>query len=132
MRDIKFRGKSIETTAWTYGGYVKFIDSKGEEYHIIITFSQDAEPDFVPVIPETVGQHTGRDNIYQGDIVAGNFPKAQEGVVVWDKARAGFYIKPFSYNNRAAYDKYYKMNSTKLTVVGNLWNNPEYSDGRKH
>lgn len=67
MHDIKFRGKDIITGEWRYGYYVKNvyrIDGVVIERHEIINDGIRYE-----VIPETVGQYTGMDEVYCGDVV---------------------------------------------------------------
>ena len=78
-------------------------------------------------------QYTGLEDkngkkIFDGDIVIGYFPYGEKGVVVWDEKRCGFYILPYWEHGvgRASNDKYYKMNATKLEVIGNVYDNPIY------
>lgn len=67
--------------------------------------------------------------VCEGDVVDGNWPYAKRGIVTWDDARCGFYVAPFDADGfvggSAAYDKGYKMNSAKMLVVGNVFENPE-------
>lgn len=74
VRPIKFRGKSIETGQWVYGYFVRN-DENGTCYIITQTKIGGSHP--VRVIPETVGEFTGRYikngnevcEIYEGDII---------------------------------------------------------------
>jgi uncharacterized phage protein (TIGR01671 family) len=79
-RQIKFRGKQIDTGVWVYGFYKKLALNKVEKicYQLADYTWIDAE-----VIPGTVGQFTGlKDSdgreIYEGDIftVNGKYPKS--------------------------------------------------------
>lgn len=56
-REILFRGVLPKCKEWVYGGYFKaeYCDGKGLQNFIKITGAG-----FVPVLPETVGQFTGR------------------------------------------------------------------------
>jgi uncharacterized phage protein (TIGR01671 family) len=54
MREIKFRGKSLETGKWVYGYYVNTHDRHRIIYEDYEGFYCEEEVD-----PETIGQYTG-------------------------------------------------------------------------
>lgn len=71
MREIKFRGKEINTGKWVYGFYTQgsFIDPNTEKETVRHIIDNGMLHD---VVPETIGQYTGLKDkngkeIYEGD-----------------------------------------------------------------
>lgn len=125
MREIEFRAKKLAENDWVYGDLVK-----NNELDYLIFNSQASYYDTFLVLKETIGQYTGvKDKngkkIFEGDIVKGKFPYAEICVVVWSDKRCGFYLQPISKLGRASYDPYYKLNSAKLEIIGNIFDNGE-------
>lgn len=60
MREIKFRGKSIDRDDWVYGSLV---EGKHETWIIDAPPQQGIPTQMVPVDPKTVGQFTGLNDV---------------------------------------------------------------------
>ncbi len=144
MRDILFRGKSIDSGKWLYG--YPLIDmaecslkAKGkcvcphDGSSAEILFWDDAfhEYDSESVIPDTIGQYTNLTDkngvkIFEGDILKGlryydygewGEDKPCKFIVAWEAAKARF--SPFH-----LFDGYtYELKT--FEVIGNIHDNPE-------
>ena len=122
MREIKFRGKRIDTGEWVYGdllqdGDLSFIVGSLKEF-------MDTPVNECLVNPETVGQYTGLKvsngkEIYEGDIfqVKAYEPKYEiyfnNGV--FEYRQIGSSNRPFLLR-RIYFDSY---------IIGNIHDNPE-------
>ena len=131
MREILFRGKSIITNEWVYGGIVHQTDFYGDivdRYYIVDgTDTRDYDIGYSErVIPETVGQFTGLTDkngikIFEGDIVKGTFlgfPIPIEDDVFsicWQEDVAGYKANYFE----------------NVEVIGNIHDNPELLETNK-
>lgn len=115
-REILFRGRQIDNGQWVYG-YLS-------EPNVINVEVKDNSTEFLTyddyyVIPETVGQYTGRqdkneNDIYEGDIVQAVFVDKYtlKGEVVYDQDR--FIVKgPGSPLSTFA-------SSKQIEVIGNI------------
>lgn len=131
MREILFRGKSIITNEWVYGGIVHQTDFYGDivdRYYIIDgTDTRDYDIGYSErVIPETVGQYTGLTDkngkkIFEGDIILYDGTSKQE--VIWDEYEwnlSGFY-NLFMDNPTSAFSE----GTSKMEIIGNIYDNPE-------
>ena len=124
MREIKFRGKSIDTCTMVFGYY--FYDKKTGKHYIIVNLQEGERVNVSPeirsisfeVIPETVGQFTGRNDknyidIYSNDIVLYN---GKRWVIIDDYMMN---IVPDAHS-QIFYDP------DKIEIIGNATDNPEY------
>ena len=118
MREIIFRGKSIESGEWLYGDYAPRISL----YHANI-FTKENYLEGVAVDEETVGQYTGLTDkdgrrIFEGDIIA---DKNELFSVRWSEKISGFVavgehrMQPSMNQGTMKY----------CEVVGNIYDNDE-------
>ncbi len=141
-REIKFRGRCVMTGNWAYGYYYP---SKG--HHII----RDANDSETMVLPESVGQYTNQKDskekeVYEGDVYRDEFSiDDEEGideriifVCVYLKSISSFvWIDSDEYAlGLHEYDKWpddleapYPLDADempKITIIGNIYDNPKY------
>ena len=120
MREIKFRGKHIETGRWVYGYYVCTHNRHRIIYEDYEGFYCEEE-----VIPETVGQYTGLKDkngkeIYEGDIILfNNFGDTLDKVVY---SSGCFHTSGRGY----LLDKI-----REIEVIGNIYENPELLEEKR-
>jgi uncharacterized phage protein (TIGR01671 family) len=140
MREVCFRGKRTYDGRWCYGVPVNcdggdvILVGDLDKYQTVYELYQATED----VIPETVGQYTGRnvgaDKLFEGDIIEWQEDyddlwgdsKSYTGhsIVIWDSdnscwsLKTDTYIQPF---NDFTWDRCY--------VVGNIHDNPELLKG---
>jgi hypothetical protein len=125
-REIKFRGKSIETGECIIGSYTHCHDEKGNP--CIIPLGDNR---FFPVAKETVGQLTGLKDkngkeIYEGDIVIGD--AGIECAVDWDKENARFHANGIRVKQVGIPAEAF----VRREIIGNLHSNPELLGGENN
>jgi hypothetical protein len=127
MREILFRGKSIEDNKWVYGDLIREKKSFGKICTRIYRTTNNGW-ELIDVDSKTVGQYTGLNDkngnkIFEGDIV--DFPDRSDsesyGVVEYDTNETEFGI---------VYDSIYEglgrqYHSRDIEVIGNIFDNPE-------
>lgn len=134
MRDIKFRGKTLDDGRWVYGSLIiskPFVDGVREAWireETILPLGTISTPtaNFIRVDTKTVGQYTGLKGkngreVYEGDIL---LQKDTRLIVKWDDRHAMY--KCFFVDLA---ENYYNLDDTYIRdffeVVGNIHENPE-------
>lgn len=154
MREILFRGKSVNDGRWIYGDLSNYGD-----YKTITTLKDFSIIDSCEVIPETVGQYTGLKDVH--------CKRVFEGDIVRYCDRLGYQMYQESIEDQEAYDNeiydpgfrigavvYYTDDFSGFDlsdhnfdcnglselvcsgdyfyeVIGNIWDNPELLEGDK-
>jgi len=93
MRDIgKFRGLRTDGGGWAYGYLFKIW-----EQAYILWGTTNGVPNMVEVIPETVGEYTGKhdvngkERLWEGDVIA-MFQGTQRSEIFWDDEVAAWMV----------------------------------------
>lgn len=152
MREIKFRGKDVDTNIWVYGSYFKHkkldvffateIEEKNNIQHLIVQDKLACDWNFkngiklVDVDEYTVGQFTGLydkngKEIYEGDIV-----KMRLGCELCDQTEYDIVCKItyglLGYGSQIGFSGEAKDGQAIslagqgfLEVIGNIYDNPE-------
>ena len=131
MREIRFRGKRIDTGEWVYGYYCyNPLTKKGHIY------SFDVERCYVyEVKPKTVGQYTGAKDkrereMYEGDIAVATYGKhynEPQGLtrvckVIYDTKTCSFRM---AVDNSKVLVSFGDSRSKDIEVIGNIFDNKE-------
>lgn len=120
-REIKFRGKLVNSKEWAEGNLCIRIDDT-----YIITPDETILGKYGRVFKNTIGQYTGLHDkngkeIYEGDILKGTFygfPMPEYDYVFqiyWDEKEKGFMASYFE--------------PSECEVIGNIYDNPELLGG---
>ena len=127
MREILFRGRTVDSGRWIFGD----LSNYGDGYKAITTTKDFSIIDSAEVIPETIGQYTGLKDlhgtrIFEADIVKVYDVYCNETVVgVVEFCDGSFRIcdKDFTSYDRWMY--------CKVEVIGNVYDNQELLEGDK-
>lgn len=125
-RQILFRGKRIDNEEWIMGSYVKSTYYEGRVVHLIIKseskYYGEGELSLVyEVIPETVGQCTGKKDrnnrqIFEGDIIMTHGDAQEAATVFYDD---------FCFGVDCNYCVLCVTDTDDIEVIGNIHDNPE-------
>lgn len=138
-REIKFRGKDVDTNQWVYGSLMVY-----NKHHPTITWVDDTEPvekkHTCVVYPDSVGEYTGlRDKngqeIYEGDIIKtplNNLVAVQFGykehIIKHTKLRIFESFACYGWiviNLKNDITEYFDSTIFKGEVIGNVFDNSE-------
>ena len=143
MREILFRGKSIDNGKWIYGGYFHLHkttycfagdDDGNNDIHRIVfermtDWNLPNQHMMADVLPETVGQYTGLTDkngvrIFEGDIVTGYFNHEKIVGYIFYGGNAQFFIQ-----RDGIYGIGLDNSDCWLEVIGNIHDDPELLKG---
>ena len=125
MREIKFRGKDLETGEWVYGSLFQSL----EQYPAIAKPKPTADGNLfyclTVVDADTVGQYTGLEDRNGKDVWEGDLLRTPEGdimVVEWIDAKIiTRCVRPYNPRYKNSLTFAYPVS----VVVGNIYDNPE-------
>lgn len=143
MREIKFRGKSLETGEWVYGDLLQYDDGSvcigvHSKNYTDDGFNVGQYRSIIHVPDATIGQYTGLKDkngkeIWEGDIVKAPLLDPIFGDVLSD----AFDNVEIAFNNGSFVVAYYKGRHniylqdlhSMVEVIGNIHDNPELLKG---
>lgn len=143
MRDIRFRGKRVDTQEWVYGDLCHGYNGRvyivyDNDFTHIRCWRDDGELSsdrFFEVTPESVGQYTGLKDkngveVYEGDTVTANWYDYEElnstttGETVYCEGSCAYRI--WDEDNKVMTDiDGHGCYAWDIEVIGNKWDNPE-------
>jgi uncharacterized phage protein (TIGR01671 family) len=128
MREILFRGKTLDNNSWKYGYYVKQYGA--EQIYLPDGTDMEYGFDYYHIIPETIGQYTGLTDkngtrIFEGDIL--QFDYIGKNLGVNGKAAVLFENGKFGvlWGWHKEFVTLVGFSNTTLEVIGNIHDNPE-------
>ncbi len=141
MRDILFRGQSIDRRKWYEGDLYQ---TRLKSVFYINYYTEHGDRMAVEVDPETVGQYTGITDkngkkIFEGDILERKFTfdgskkkEIQRGVILWREGWNHYAAFSGSDKKRLLFMATKATANTKdseIEVIGNIHDNPELLEG---
>lgn len=145
MRKILFRGKRTDNGEWIEGYYATqsnhacFANELKHQHFIFkdvfLDFNLGGLQKF-EVIPETVGQYTGKTdkngkNIFEGDIVYCKSRLDNAIMVVIFECGQFRMVLSENYRSYQTNSGFYDINCFDKEVIGNIYDNPELLEGNE-
>lgn len=140
MREIKFRGRHIETGEWIYGNLIGNDVIVGE----IVEWDDEyfCTSFWYKVDPETVGQYAGRKTvvdekeIYQGDILSfvrasydGSSQGVETGYVEWSDDASSWIVRENIGSMEEEWMYLILHNDDGVEIIGNIYDHPHLLKG---
>lgn len=124
-REIKFRGKRIDTGEWVYGDIIQWKDGSVD----IAPIESDCGQ--YPVYPETIGQYTGLKDRNGQDVYEGDLVRTPEGnIMIAEWVGSGIVTRCLT----PTYDGMMNTNRYAFPVsekIGNIYDNPKLLEDKK-
>ena len=127
MREILYRGRSLNNGKWIIGDSIRQNTCRGK---CCLCMSEPGA-DWGEVDPDTVGQYIGKldmskNQIFEGDILYAFMPYGTEiGKVVYNRKAAGYYLE-----NNEGLIGFDELKSSDIVIVGNIYDNPDLLEVR--
>lgn len=128
-REIKFRGKRVDTGEWVYGSLMQW-----ENGQTVIWVSNPMDSNVLmkyAVDPDTVGQYTGLKDMNGQDVYEGDLLRTSEGnIMIAEWVGSGIVTRCLT----PTYDGMMNTNRHAFPVsekIGNIHDNPELLEEEK-
>lgn len=126
MREIIFRGKSVDSGEWINGSYINL--NVGADFICQGRSFNSTIPIKIEVVSETVGQYSGVDDkngvpMYEGDIVKGAIHWLERYVLAWVGFQDGSFGLFWKRGGVVEFNPFTSLCNVTYEVVGNIYDN---------